>query len=84
MHDMVFGRDLYRRVDKQLLIGVCPLIYIGGLSTKLFIGVCPLFYIGGLTNKFQNLRLSNEFSKTNTFVLKTVLHTWKMHVWVSW
>ena len=64
----------------KLYVGVCPLNYIGGLSTKLFFGVCPLNYIGGLTNKFGNRRLSNELSKKKTFVLETVFHTWKMHV----
>ena len=59
---------LYRKVDQQLFIGVCPLKYIGGLSTKLFIGVCPLSYIRGLS------------IKTNIFVVKIVFHTWQMHV----
>ena len=67
-----FLEKLYRRVYQQIFIGVCPLIYIRGLSTKLFIGVRPLIYIGGLTNKFQYRRLSNEFSKTNIFVLKII------------
>ena len=68
---MIFGEIISEGCPK-IFIGVCPLDYIGGLSTKLFIGVCPLIYIGGLTNKFQYRRLSNEFSKTNIFVLKTV------------
>ena len=67
---MVFG-EIISEGCPQIFIGVCPLDYIGGLSTKLFIEVCPLIYIGELTNKFRYRRLSNEFSKTNIFVLKT-------------
>ena len=50
------------RIDQQLSIEVCPLLYIGGLSTKLFIGVCPLNYIGGLSTIKQISLFENSFS----------------------
>ena len=79
VHDMVFG-EIISKGCPQIFIRVCLLDYIEGLSIKLFIGVCPLIYIEGLIDKFQYRILSNDFSKTNIFVFKTVFHTWKMHV----
>ena len=60
------------------IIGVCPINYIRGLSNNI-IGVCPINYIGGLSNKLYQ-RISNEFQKQKSFVLKTVFHTCQMHV----
>ena len=51
VHDMVLG-EIISEGYPQIFIGVCPLNYIGGLSTKILIGVCSLNYIRGLTNKF--------------------------------
>ena len=48
--------------------------FIRGLSNGIISEGCPMGYsIGGSSNGFQK-------QKKNSFVLKTVFHTWEMHV----
>ena len=64
------NKQFYSEGCPTIFLGVCPLKYIGGLST-IFLRTCPLNYISEgypIYTDFQ--RMSNEFQKQKSFVLK--------------